>query len=132
MIIEIIILQGAQISTNIEYISDLFLILVFYFLYLHYESLSSTKPSFWRHFIVYGLAIICITTLSLSILGFYKDENMTEILIHFTSSIFGVASILYPLHITLRTHRLTNKRATHIELISISLFLLTGIFIWEK
>ena len=120
-------LQEPQISTNLEYISDLFLILVFYFLYLHYESLSSRRPSFWRHFIVYGLAISCITTLSLSIFGFYKDKNIAEILINFTSSIFGVVSILYPLHITLRAHRLTNKRATHIELISIFLLLLTGL-----
>lgn len=127
MIIFYLSLQGAQISANLVYISDLFLILVFYFLYLHYESLSSTKPSFWRHLIVYGLAISCITILSLSIFGFYKDENMAEILIHFISSIFGAVSILYPLHITLRAHRLTNKRATHIELISILMFLITGI-----
>ena len=127
MIVFSLSLQGDQPSTNLKYLSDIFLILVFYSLYLHYESLSSIRPSFWRHLIVYGLAISCITILLLSIVGFIPDKNSAEILIHLTSSIFGVASILYPLHITLRTHRLTNKRATHIELISIFLFLLTGV-----
>ena len=117
--------MGVRFAANLEYISDIFLILGFYSLYLHYESLSSTRPSFWRHLIVYGLAISCITILLLSIVAFYPDKNSAEILIHITSSIFGVASLLYPLHITLQTHRLTNKRATHIELISIFLFLIS-------
>jgi len=117
--------MGVRFAANLEYISDIFLILGFYSLYLHYESLSSTRPSFWRHLIVYGLTISCITILLLSIVAFYPDKNSAEILIHITSSIFGVASLLYPLHITLQTHRLTNKRATHIELISIFLFLIS-------
>ncbi len=117
--------MGVPFAANLEYISDIFLILGFYSLYLHYESLSSTRPSFWRHLIVYGLAISCITILLLSIVAFYPDKNSAEILIHITSSIFGVASLLYPLHITLQTQCLTNKRATHIELISIFLFLIS-------
>ena len=104
------------------------LILVFYFLNLHYESLASNKILSWRHLIVFGLAVSSITSLSLSFLGFYRNKIIAEFIIYFISSIFGVASVISPMLITLCSHRLTNERATHIELISIILFLFTNVF----
>ena len=107
----------SQLDVGLLY--SFFLILVFFFIYLHYESLSRNKYTYWRIFFMFGFAIICLTSLVLYFFDLYKNWDVIGQYFYFLIIIFTILCFLFPLHVSIKIYYLMRERATLFEIFAV-------------
>ncbi len=128
----IIIQSNLDSSRYFEISSYLFLLVVFFFVYLHFEAISNIKPSFWRYTITLTYTTICISFGSLIFFNIISDYNLYYLILYWIYSGYGVFILLYPLKVSINSYLLTKEKATVLEMLSICLILLSNIvYIFE-
>ncbi len=114
-------------SIYFEGLSYLFLLIVFFFVYLHFEAISSIKPSLWRYSITLTFTIVCLSFGSLIFFNIISDFNLYYLILYWIYSVYGVFILLYPLKVSKNSYMLTKEKATVLEMLSIFLILSSNI-----
>lgn len=119
--------QGLIIPIDLEYLSNVPFILVFFFLFLHFEALASVRPSFLRFSLILTLTTIVLTLIILRFFNLFSNLRLADFIITLFSIIFGLFSTIYPLKISLKSHRLAKELPTKIDLISIFIIFISNL-----
>ncbi|MFX0210391.1 MAG: hypothetical protein ACFFDT_30710 [Candidatus Hodarchaeota archaeon] len=119
---------GDNIELPLHLYSGLFLTLGYYAIYLHYEAISSIRPPFWRHTVIFGLMMTSLVILLLKLGELFEKENLSTNLIPIDAieSVLGIVVFSFATFVVVRTHRLVRGRTTLIELIALVLLIIAN------
>ena len=112
-----------EFGIYLRYVAYILSIFPYYFIYLHFEALSSPRLTTWRQSFILAFAFICLTFIMPYFFNLYNDLRFTDSMIEILTYLFGITCLLICLNVALNTNRLVKERATRIELMSIILIL---------
>lgn len=99
-------------------ISNLILSISYYFLYLHYDALSSLRSPFMRHAPIFGLVIVSSSTISFNLVGFIPLLETVQIVGIITATI-GVIAFYYSFKTAFIPFRIQESNESLLEFLAL-------------
>ena len=105
------------LKIDLYYLSTVLLIIAFFYIYLHYESLISERHIFFRFLLIFGMLVFCLTLHLIVFLDLYNNLNSIDFLINFITTIYSFIIITFSIKVIYDTYAIIKEKAIIYEFI---------------